>query len=141
MILVSVASLRQIRVFSVRSAAPWGYILRLVNLTVFDEMPSSITCIANDTVNFNCSVRGEGDILWYVNNTFAIALPPKLNARFETTLRRNGNDQTLGEASVLKFIAKPEMNNSRIECAVGLNRKITNHRASAMLYVGKHVKL
>ena len=114
------------------SAQPLVYVL-LLDLTVFDEMPSNVTSTANNMVSFNCSVRGKGDVLWYVNNTFAIGLPRKLNARFETTLKRNDDDQTLGETSVLKFIAKPEMNNSQIECAFGLKRKITNHRAYATL--------
>ena len=99
---------------------------------VFDELPSDITCFANDTVKFNCSVS-KGDILWFVNGTFALGLPQKLNVSFWTTSRNNGGVVISGENSTLQFIAKPEANNSLIECAVGLANKISSTKATAKL--------
>ena len=91
-----------------------------------------MTCPANDTVRFKCSVN-DGEILWFVNGTFVVGLPRKLNATFKTTSRISDGVVTSGESSTLEFIAKPETNNSRIVCAVGVNRKITDMQAYAML--------
>ena len=101
---------------------------------MFEETPRNISCPANDTVTFNCSVH-EGEILWFVNDTFALGLPRALNASFKTTsLKFNGDGAVItGESSTLQFIAKEEVNNSRIVCAVGINNKITENRAYAML--------
>ena len=106
----------------------------LLHAAVFEEKPSNMSCPANDTVRFKCSVH-KGEILWFVNDTFVLGLPPALNASFKTTSLRSisSGAMIIGESSTLEFIAKAEANNSQIVCAVGINNKITEMRTSAKL--------
>lgn len=99
---------------------------------VFEEKPSNLRCLANDTVRFKCSVR-NGEILWFVNETFVLGLSRALNASFKTTYIRSNGAVITGESSTLEFIAKPETNNSRIVCAVGSKNKISDMKANATL--------
>ena len=105
-------------------------------LAVFDEFPSNVTCSDGDIVTFNCSV-GNGDILWFVNNTFALGLPVKFNASFKTSSKNDGGVTIQGETSTLRFIAKPEANNSLVECAVGLANKIQRDPKAVANLIGK----
>ena len=97
---------------------------------IFKSTPQDVRCPANGTVKFNCSVY-EGDILWFVNDTFALGLPSDLNVSFET--------KSVGSLinSTLEFTAKESINNSQIVCAVrGIHQPTTKVDAAAKL-VGK----
>ena len=111
-------------------------------LTVFDKFPSNVTCSDGDIVTFSCSVH-RGDILWFVNRTFVLGLPTKFNASFKTTSRNVGSDAILGENSTLQFIAKPQANNSQIQCAVGVDSKLQfDQRAGAIAFlIGKFINM
>ena len=67
-----------------------------------------------------------------MNDTFALRLPPALNASFKTTSLRP-KPPFEGETSTLELIAKTEVNNSQIVCAVGLNNTIAIRSEPAML--------
>ena len=111
--------------------------------TVFKETQSDMTCLPNDTVRFKCSVK-QGEILWFVNDTFVLGLSPALNASFRTTsLIPNshlGGSVTLneGETSTLELIARTEANNSKIVCAVGFNNTIAKMSEPAKLITGEN---
>ncbi len=105
---------------------------------MFEEKPSNMSCPPNDAVKFTCSVN-QGEILWFVNGTFALGLPPALNASFRTTSLRSkisrlsGESVIEGETSTLELTARTEANNSEIVCAVGLNNKIAERSEPAKL--------
>ena len=108
--------------------------LILLFFPVFDVVPVNTTCPANDVVTFNCSVR-EGEILWYVNGTYALGLPLAYQTFFKTTSRDNRGDA--GENSTLQFIATPEANNSRIMCAVFINNETERDPRATAVLIGK----
>ena len=87
-------------------------------------------------MKFKCSVR-NGEVLWFVNDVFALGLSQALNASFRSTHIRSNGAVITGESSTLEFIAKPEANNSQIVCAVGINNKISNMKAYATLTIGE----
>ena len=105
--------------------------------TVFYDSPSNVSCPANDVVKFNCSIS-KGEILWYVDDTYVLALPREWNASFKSISMRSDNSGDLEisggfENSTLQFIAKTEANNSHIRCRIGFNNKITESKRVAML--------
>ena len=101
---------------------------------IFKSKPKDVSCPANDTVKFDCSVY-KGDILWFVNDIFALGLPPGLNVSFKT--------KSVGSLinSTLEFIAKESVNNSQIVCAVrGIQHPTVKINAAAKLFGKKLTK-
>ena len=78
---------------------------------------------------FNCSVQ-EGEILWFVNDTYALGLPLEYQTFFKTISRDNTGNA--GEDSTLQFIAIPEADHSQIVCVVSLENGV-EYNVTAML--------
>jgi hypothetical protein len=68
-----------------------------------------------------------------VNDTFALGLPPALNASYKTTSRSGSVID--GENSTFALTAKAEANNSQVVCAVGINNEIAERSEPAILII------
>ena len=75
-----------------------------------------------------------------MNKTFVLGLPAKFNVSFKTTSKNAGSDTVPGgEKSTLQLIAKPQANNSQIQCAVGVDSTLQfDEREGAVAFlIGK----
>ena len=73
-----------------------------------------MTTFLGENAIFTCSIR-EGDILWYVDDVYALGLPPEYGASFMSSLAADCIKSTL------QIRAIEQTNNSQIKCSVGIN--------------------
>ena len=102
----------------------------ILTLPGVDQPPSSVITYLGENATFQCSIT-EGDILWYVNNTYVLGLPREYKARFQ------GSSIANCIKSTLTILAVEQANNSQIHCAVVINGRlnITYFPSTALLQV------
>ena len=96
--------------------------------------PADVSNVAiGETVEFKCYVT-EGNVLWYINDTYALKKSP--DDYRELTVRVNNN--AVIENSTLSFrIVTMNVNNSMIQCAVGMSSGIMYPDDGERLLIGK----
>lgn len=83
-----------------------------------DRPPTSVTTFLGESATFSCSIK-DGEILWFVNNMSAIRAPPEYGVSFMP-----GGSTADCITSTLQIRAIEPTNNSLVECAVGINRRL-----------------
>ena len=97
-----------------------------------DQPPVSVVTYLDQYATFQCSITEGNDIIWLVNGTNVQALPPKYGA---TDIPESLTGNCLN--STLRILAIKQANNSQIQCAVGINKRLnrTYFSSTALLQV------
>ena len=84
-----------------------------------DQPPVSTATFLGENTTFNCSIGDvNGDILWFVNNVYALSGPPEYGTSFM------GSSTASCIKSTLQMLAIEQTNNSQIQCAVFINGEL-----------------
>ena len=98
-----------------------------------NQPPVSVVTYLDRYATFQCSVMGANDIIWFVNNSNVQSLPQEYGATSTPEISPISNCLN----STLRILAIEKVNNSQIQCAVGINGRLnrTYFSSTALLQV------